>query len=262
MIKFQLFRRFTNSDEIYEVCEMLSTHKIEFKASNPTSRLGSSFGSSSYAYYELSVQPTDFEKVELLLEERAESVIQNISPNYHLFTFSDSELRNILSNPGDWNEIDVKLSAKILNDRSKNTTSKPTNIEKVSIPEESKKSATDKDQRVKKHFLIELSKDYALLIFSIFLGASFAFYVINYQPPGVDTDHVAIAIAVLIMINVLYYESKYTCPKCKERSNTERLHKFEQGDVLMPSPYNVLERYKCYNCGHVWDEYSEERSGD
>ena len=78
----------------------------------------------------------------------------------------------------------------------------------------------------------------------------------------ITNTHIVIVIVVLIAITAFYYESKHTCPRCKEKFKTKRLYKLEQGDILMPHPYNVLERFKCQNCGNVWDEFSQESTGD
>jgi hypothetical protein len=256
MMEFQLFRRFTQRLEIDEISEILQSKNIIFKISSPGSNLGSGFGSANEEFFELYIRHEDFDSVEQILERRAEAIAQNISTDYYLFSFSDSELQNILSNPDDWNELDVFLSAKILNDRESNSTEK-----------EFKPNATIDEQNKKpicfqiKGSLEDQVKYYAVLVITSLIGVLSTLYVKTYHPEITDT-HIAIFIAILIIIVVFYYENKYKCPKCNERFKTERLHRLEQGDMLMPNPYNILERFKCHNCGHVWDEFSEERLGD
>jgi transposase-like protein len=256
MINFQLFRRFTQQLEIDEVSGILQSKNIPFKIASPDSPLGSSFGSLNQEFFELYLRNEDFESAEQILKKRAEEIVQNIKSDYYLFTFSDSELQNILSNPDDWNELDVLLSAKILNDRKSNSTKKDFKPD-ISGNEHTKKPNSFRI----KDSLEDHLKYYAVLVITTLIGVISTLYVKAYHPEITNT-HIAIAIAVLIIIIVFYYDNKYPCPKCKEKFNTERLHRLEQGDIAMPHPYNILERFKCHNCGHVWNEFSEERLGD
>ena len=119
-MEFQLFRRFTQHHELDEISKILELQNVRFKILKPESQLGSSFGNTNQDFFELYIRNKDFALVKQILKKRAEEIVQSISEDYYLFTFKDSELQDILSNPDDWNEVDVMLSSKILNERGSN----------------------------------------------------------------------------------------------------------------------------------------------
>ncbi|PTB97357.1 hypothetical protein C9994_03215 [Marivirga lumbricoides] len=254
-MEFQLFRRITQRIEIDEISEILRSENIKFKISSPASLLGSSFGEAKHEFFELYIAEKDFASVKSLLEKRAEAIAQTINSNHYLYTFSDDELKDVLNQPEDWNEIDVFLAIKILNERKVEFQNTATFDTAAAVENIKPTSFEIKDS------LGYNLRYYSLLITSTCIVVIVILYFIFYDS-NLTENNVIIITIVLITINVFYYESKHTCPNCKERHNTELIVKIEQGDRLMPRPYNVLEKFKCNNCGYRWDEFSEERIGD
>jgi hypothetical protein len=53
------------------------------------------------------------------LLQQDNQALEHVSPDHYLFQFTDQELYDVLGKPDEWNELDYKLSAKILKDRGK-----------------------------------------------------------------------------------------------------------------------------------------------
>lgn len=252
---FQLFRSFTNQNEVDDILSDLDRRNIKYKIAKTENHLGSSFGETPQRVIELYILSKDINVVQQVLYERALNLIDGVDPDHYLYSFSLNELQDLLSNPTEWSELDVLLAQRIMNESESQT----------ELTESYSFTPPENEERVKsfkiKNSFADKAQYAAFFLLTSFIGASVIIYVKAYIPEATDT-HIAIGIAVLITINLMYYFSLYTCPKCKESFNTEKVHRLEEGDIAMPPPYNVLERFKCHNCGHVWDEFSEERHGD
>ncbi|PWL27128.1 MAG: hypothetical protein DCO96_12385 [Fluviicola sp. XM-24bin1] len=68
--------------------------------------------------YEILVQEDDKVAADKIFWELAEASIKEIPKDYHLYQYSDTELKQILVESIDWNELDVLLAEKILRDRN------------------------------------------------------------------------------------------------------------------------------------------------
>ncbi len=65
------------------------------------------------------IQQEDFDKVNELLLQRSSVDINEIDKEYHLFSFADEELVEIVSKPDEWSHYDYSLALKILKERGK-----------------------------------------------------------------------------------------------------------------------------------------------
>ena len=74
-------------------------------------------GHGSTNKYEILIKEEDREIAESTLISDASKYLNGISDDHYLFEFSDSELIDILIKKDEWNELDVLLSEKILQDR-------------------------------------------------------------------------------------------------------------------------------------------------
>lgn len=66
---------------------------------------------------DIKINSTDKTKAEEILKKRTEQFLNEIDPEHYLFSFTDKELLDVLSHKYEWSEIDLQLSAKILEDR-------------------------------------------------------------------------------------------------------------------------------------------------
>jgi hypothetical protein len=63
------------------------------------------------------VLPQYFEQVNALLRKEAEEQIGQVHPDYYLFQFTVTELKEVIDKPEEWNYFDRLLAAKLLKER-------------------------------------------------------------------------------------------------------------------------------------------------
>lgn len=67
--------------------------------------------------FEIHINEDDHQKAESILTNIAREDLNSVDEDYYLFSFSDDELKDILIKKNEWNEFDVLLSQKILENR-------------------------------------------------------------------------------------------------------------------------------------------------
>ncbi|OCX51201.1 hypothetical protein BEL04_21080 [Mucilaginibacter sp. PPCGB 2223] len=93
--------------------------------------------------YVIKLRPQDFNTVNILLEVYEEKTVEDVNPNYPLYSFSDDELHNVLKNSTEWTAFDQVLARKILDERGAPATDEQVEeyweeeIEALTRPEES-----------------------------------------------------------------------------------------------------------------------------
>lgn len=65
----------------------------------------------------LNIMEQDFHKADFILEKYYNEQIVNIDKSYHLFEFTDGELKDIIMNPFSWGRLDYQLAKHILKER-------------------------------------------------------------------------------------------------------------------------------------------------
>ncbi|PHR28007.1 MAG: hypothetical protein COA38_12740 [Fluviicola sp.] len=121
------FRNVSTREEADEIVQLLEDNDLEARIKRDSGDLDSVFqGEAMTNQFEILIQETDNSRAHSLLETAAKKLLKDIDPSYYLFEFTDSELREILVKRDEWNEFDVLLSEKILNDRNVNL-----NLEKI-----------------------------------------------------------------------------------------------------------------------------------
>ena len=65
----------------------------------------------------LKVRSTDLDNAHKALEEHYRRQLQDVDPNYYLFSFTDIELLDIVAKPDEWGHFDYVLAREILCDR-------------------------------------------------------------------------------------------------------------------------------------------------
>jgi len=67
--------------------------------------------------YELKIDSSDFTRANQLIADYEKSFINDVEPDYYLFSFTDEELMEILTRPDEWSTFDHELAKKLLNER-------------------------------------------------------------------------------------------------------------------------------------------------
>jgi len=65
----------------------------------------------------LKVRSTDLDRANQVLEEYYENRLQDVDPNYYLFSFTDVELLDIVAKPDEWGHFDYVLARELLAER-------------------------------------------------------------------------------------------------------------------------------------------------
>ena len=62
----------------------------------------------------LKVRAADLDRAHRVLEEYYEHQLQDVDPNYYLFSFTDIELLDIIAKPDEWGHFDYVLARELL----------------------------------------------------------------------------------------------------------------------------------------------------
>lgn len=144
---FVTYRKYNTPEMAVSLTELLKKNQIEYSVSEAKSSLDSLYGGDRPFDYEIfiKIKKEDFPKADQLLEEDSVLEIENLTSDHYLYTFSDTELFDILSKPDEWNDLDYHFAKIILKEREKEINSEVTEllkthrIKELSKPEESQK---------------------------------------------------------------------------------------------------------------------------
>lgn len=67
--------------------------------------------------FHLKIKGSDFNKANVILDTHILQNLSEIESDYYLYSFSDEKLLEIIAKPDEWNNQDIVLAKKILNDR-------------------------------------------------------------------------------------------------------------------------------------------------
>jgi hypothetical protein len=115
---FIKYRDVFEASELAEFTQLLSSHRIEFETEDFDDSLGSIYGSSPVLKgTTIKVREADFPKVEALLNAEAATLLDTVEQDYHLFSFTDEELLEIVAKPDEWSAFDYQVAKSILTSR-------------------------------------------------------------------------------------------------------------------------------------------------
>lgn len=115
MEELLVYRTYTNEQEARTIGEILLKKGIDYQVVNNSPSVDLTFTNGSLLHdFQLCIKGNQFEKADSVLSFSKEELISQVTTDYHLFEFSDSELFEILSKPDEWNKFDYQLSKEIL----------------------------------------------------------------------------------------------------------------------------------------------------
>jgi hypothetical protein len=136
---FVLFRTisFSNQEAKNTLEQLLKDNAIPYEIIENVLSFDISYANNEFAKdYNFKLKPEDFDKVNKLLEKQTESVINELPADYYLFSFTNDELIEVINKADEWNEIDVQLATKLLNERGIATGEKELNLAREKRMEE------------------------------------------------------------------------------------------------------------------------------
>ena len=118
MSRYTTYEKFFNNEEAAPILAILKEYAIpfEFSAIPKTVDAVIAGGGPSYLY-EVKISPTQFENVYRFLRENIRVNLDEVEPDYYLFSFDDFELVEIINNPDEWGRLDFVIARKILETR-------------------------------------------------------------------------------------------------------------------------------------------------
>src|SRR5690606_37625001 len=119
MSEIVAFKKFSDVVQARELKEFLQKNIIECYLADNEPSVDSFIIGSPMTDYEGKIKQEDFEKAAKLVEERFAGMLNNIDPDYYLFSFTNEELYDIILKQDEWNEFDYLLAKKLLNERGK-----------------------------------------------------------------------------------------------------------------------------------------------
>jgi hypothetical protein len=111
-------RNVATQEEAQEIQVFLEKEGVESKISIESGDLAPVFiGNAPTNKFEILISENDIEIANALFLNWAESTLEDIPKDYHLYKFNDAELTKILVESDEWNETDVLLAKRILKNR-------------------------------------------------------------------------------------------------------------------------------------------------
>lgn len=113
------YKKFFEQESFLSFSQFLKENGIYFETSQEMPNMYHSSASVISTEYYIKIKQSDFEKANNLVNEWSKKEIENIDPEYYLFSFTDEELYEIIMKPDEWSAFDYQLSKKILKDKGK-----------------------------------------------------------------------------------------------------------------------------------------------
>ena len=111
-------RSVATQEEAEALVKVLADNDIISKITKDSGDLDYVFqGEAPTNKFEVHINEDDHQKAETLLTDLAKEDLNSVDKDYYLFAFSDDELIDVLIKKNEWNEFDVLLSQKILEER-------------------------------------------------------------------------------------------------------------------------------------------------
>lgn len=116
--QFETFLNFNDEELVRFVAEKLKDNNIEFIVEKSKPLLDASLVDTSIdRNIHIKLKRQDFEKGNYALEDYYKSQLNNIDPQYNLLSFSDDELKDVISKPDEWGHFNYQLAQKLLKER-------------------------------------------------------------------------------------------------------------------------------------------------
>jgi hypothetical protein len=118
MSRFATYEKFFNPEQAEPVLAILKEHNITYEFLKIGKTVDAVIAGETLNYdYELKIASSQFELVNQLLLEKIKINMDDVDPDYYLFSFSDAELVEILKKPDEWGRQDYIIARQLLQSR-------------------------------------------------------------------------------------------------------------------------------------------------
>ena len=201
--------------------------------------------------YILKIKQDDFSAVDDILLKLSSENLNTVENDHYLFSFSDNELNDVISNKNEWCELDFLLAKKILSTRK-------------DFPADDKREDTKNIKIINQITLTDSVRTRTILL-SV-TGLLIVFIVWHFT----NVINTILASVIIGLFSYLIRRSyidrlkHLTCPNCGQFDNSILLSREERSKELVPvdlkNKITVTYRYQCASCKHKW--YTTEYEDD
>ena len=143
MKEFITYKKFNDAELAKSYLSLLKEKNIDSIVSEDTNFFDPSFANNKFEFIALlKLKPEDFEKADQIIDDYFQPQLAEIDPGYYLYSFTDTELNEIVTKRDEWGHFDYLLAKKILKERGNEISqaeiesSKASRLKLLSIPEE------------------------------------------------------------------------------------------------------------------------------
>jgi len=168
------FQRFPDLNSAYELIDILEANRIPYQVDDSATRFDIANASTNPMENQVIVRirETDFETVNQLFAKNTSQADENSGVDHYLYTFSDNDIIDVIANPEEWTELEVKIANEIFKQRGlKPTAELIKSVRKEKIQEQEKKA-----KETKSRFVIGYSWFLWIAILSIINSIDFAIH--------------------------------------------------------------------------------------
>jgi hypothetical protein len=117
MSDFAIFQDFIAKEDARQLLNILDANKIPFSVVENAYEVDITFGGNIPRNFQVFIHPSNFDRVNQILDREAENQLDNVDPNHYLYDFAKSELYEVIIKKDEWSAYDYQLAKKILIER-------------------------------------------------------------------------------------------------------------------------------------------------
>jgi hypothetical protein len=118
MSQYSSYEKFFNPDQAQPVMTILKENNIPYEFASIKQAVDRVIAGGGPAYlYEIKIAADQFNKANRVLRENIQVHLDEVDPDYYLFSFDDFELIEIFKQPDEWGRLDYAIARKILESR-------------------------------------------------------------------------------------------------------------------------------------------------
>lgn len=115
MSDFKTYMSLTEIEQVTEITKILTEFNIPFRIQDTSKDFDVSFSNNEAKNsFLIMLDQNDFDKASAVLEDKMKFDINEIDKQHPLFSFSASELKDVVKNYDEWHPFDVKLAKYLL----------------------------------------------------------------------------------------------------------------------------------------------------
>lgn len=172
MSEFKTYMSFSNIEGVEEITTILKKINIPFRVQDTSKDFDVTFSNdSSKNSFLIMLDQNDFEKANIVLEEKIKFDIDEIDSHHPFFSFSVIELKDVVKNYDEWHPVDIRLAKYLLEK------------ENINIPnEEIKQHQIEKEIKAEQHekpSWLTLFMGYIFCLFGGLAGIGIALFMLT-----------------------------------------------------------------------------------